>query len=595
MANYSLVVNSKFRPFEYQELLAPVLMATQAHQDIEDKYAELDTKASVWDQLANEATDPKAHAMYKKYADDLKKQADQLAKYGLNPASRQDMLNMWSRYGKEIVPIENAYKARKEQAKTQSDRIAKDPTYRYRQKASELSLDKYIDNPNLDVTNEGISGATITSQVSQAVKHLKEQLLEQGKGDLTSLGLPYQYERILRYGPSQEDINKALRGDPDAMPILVNAVNNAIGASGVRDWDDQEALDFAKYHAGMGLYESMGKTELKNYTDDYGKSVALESIRHQHAMKEKETPPQNPLDGEASRGWNFLEINGDVANYADIKGKLFTSNGSLKSSYFGKKYKNPMAIYEEVTKATKDISKGAISELYSPGMTNEKAVKANQKRQQILDKYGVTSILSPEEYKRLKDLGYNSNSTWEDFRHNYDSKVNSRVSVYQHDSVNLNETGLKNAGDVVTGYLRYADEHDKVKTTLWKMNADGSKGKEIKDLRDANIDLSKAALNDVFYSRQAPDLIHIQYGGTDVYADPNVLGSVVAGIVKEAGRVLDMPDDKLKEYVSKELGVPPYAFTAEHARDLIAKNTTAMLRDAVRGYNKGRSNTDSSI
>ena len=41
MANYSLVVNSKFRPFEYQELLAPVLMATQAHHELEDKYAEL--------------------------------------------------------------------------------------------------------------------------------------------------------------------------------------------------------------------------------------------------------------------------------------------------------------------------------------------------------------------------------------------------------------------------------------------------------------------------------------------------------------------------------------------------------------------------
>ena len=591
MANYSLVVNSRFRPFEYQELLAPVLLATQAHHELEDKYADLATKASVWDGLT--AGSEKAHKMYTDYARALEEAADELSRYGLTPTSRQDMLNMRNRYGKEIVPIENAYKTRKEQAEKQADKIAKDPTYRYRQKANELSLDKYIDNPNLDVTTEGISGAFITSQVSQAVKHLKDQLLEQGKGDLSSLGLPFQYERVLRYGPSQEDINKALRGDPDALPILTNAVNNAIAASGVKDWGDQSALDFAKYHAGIGLYDSMGKTELKNYTDDYGKSVALETLRHNNAMKEKENPPQNPLDGEASRGWNFLEINGDVANYADIKGKLFNSNGSLKSSYFGKQYKNPIAIYEEVTKAIKDISKGAVSELYTPGITNEKAVKANQKRQQILDKYGVTTILSPEEYRKLKDLGYNSNSTWEDFRHNYDSKVNSRVSVYQHDSVNLNETGLKNAGDVVTGYLRYANKNDKVKTTLWEMNADGSKGKAMKDLKD--IDLDKATLNDVFYSRQAPDLIHIQYGGTDIYADPNVLGSVVANIVKESGRVLNMPDDKLKEYVSKEIGVPPYAFTAEHARDLVARNTTAKLRDAVRGYNKGRSNTDSSI
>ena len=71
MANYSLVINSKFRPFEYQELLAPVLMATQAHQAVEEAYADLSTKASIWDKMTNEVTDQKAHDMYKKYADDL--------------------------------------------------------------------------------------------------------------------------------------------------------------------------------------------------------------------------------------------------------------------------------------------------------------------------------------------------------------------------------------------------------------------------------------------------------------------------------------------------------------------------------------------
>ena len=56
-----------------------------------------------------------------------------------------------------------------------------------------------------------------------------------------------------------------------------------------------------------------------------------------------------------------------------------------------------------------------------------------------------------------------------------------------------------------------------------------------------------------------------------------------------------MPDDKLKAYISKVTGVDANTFTAEDARDLITKSTTAKLRDAVRAYNKGRSNTDSSI
>lgn len=57
MANYSLVINSQFKPFSYQEMLAPTLMATQAHQELENQYGELATKASVWEKMANEQTD----------------------------------------------------------------------------------------------------------------------------------------------------------------------------------------------------------------------------------------------------------------------------------------------------------------------------------------------------------------------------------------------------------------------------------------------------------------------------------------------------------------------------------------------------------
>ena len=116
MANYSLIINSQFKPFSYQEMLAPTLMATQAHQALEDQYGELATKASVWEEMANEQTDPYAYKMYKTYANDLEEQAGQLAREGLNAASRRDMLNMRARYSKEITPIEQAYTTRQKQA-----------------------------------------------------------------------------------------------------------------------------------------------------------------------------------------------------------------------------------------------------------------------------------------------------------------------------------------------------------------------------------------------------------------------------------------------------------------------------------------------
>ena len=108
MANYSLVVNSKFQPFSFDRYLQPYQIYGQNYKEIEEQYTDLSTKAGIWDGLANEQTDPYTYKMYKTYANDLENQASQLASEGLNAVSRKNMLNMRARYSKEIIPIEQA-------------------------------------------------------------------------------------------------------------------------------------------------------------------------------------------------------------------------------------------------------------------------------------------------------------------------------------------------------------------------------------------------------------------------------------------------------------------------------------------------------
>lgn len=60
-------------------MLAPVLAATTAHQAIEDELGNLSEKASVWDGMANEQTDPQTYRRYKAYAEDLAAIAEDLA------------------------------------------------------------------------------------------------------------------------------------------------------------------------------------------------------------------------------------------------------------------------------------------------------------------------------------------------------------------------------------------------------------------------------------------------------------------------------------------------------------------------------------
>ena len=89
MPNYGLVVNSKFRPFSYQEMLAPTLQATQAHQALEDAYSELEMKANTLETVLNKERDPELYQQYREYIDALGSVSDELARNGLTPTSRQ--------------------------------------------------------------------------------------------------------------------------------------------------------------------------------------------------------------------------------------------------------------------------------------------------------------------------------------------------------------------------------------------------------------------------------------------------------------------------------------------------------------------------
>lgn len=277
MANYSLILDTKFKPFSYQEMLAPVAAATQAHQALEDAYGELSAQAKTWGQYANEQTDPEAYKMYKTYADDLEMQAEQLMRQGLNSLSRRGMLDLRARYGEEIAPIEAAYKRREALAAEQRKLYAADKTLRFERDASTISLDDLIKNPSLDY-GESYSGALLTSQVSNAVAAYQKALTDPGK--LQSLGLPFQYERYLQEGATPEQVLAAMKedaqqGDSEAVNFLRGVVDQALASSGVADWADNNTLNEFRAFANQGLYNAIGTTKIQNYTDTYSMQNSL--------------------------------------------------------------------------------------------------------------------------------------------------------------------------------------------------------------------------------------------------------------------------------------------------------------------------------
>ena len=285
-ANY-IVINSKFKPFSYAEMLQPVQMATLAHQEVENEYADLATKANVWDEMANEQTDPYAYKMYKTYSNDLEEQAGQLAREGLTPASRQNMLRMKQRYSSDIVPIEQAYKRRQELIDEQRKLLAQDNTLMFDRNASMLSLDDLIKNPQL--TYQSYSGATLAKQVGTAAQNLAKEMRENPRKWRNILGNQY-FETIMQHGYRPEEIIQVLQNDPNASSVLKGIVEDAVGSSNIASWGDESTLNRAYEYARQGLWNAVGETQYQiqsNKAYDYAMQDQLARNKEARARAAK--------------------------------------------------------------------------------------------------------------------------------------------------------------------------------------------------------------------------------------------------------------------------------------------------------------------
>lgn len=302
MPNYSLVINSTFRPFSYQELLQPALMATEAHHNLEDQYADLESKASIWEGMANEQTDPRTYKRYKDYADELRAAANDLADYGLTPSSRQKLANMRARYSSQIIPIQNAYQARLEKAKEQRQALNQDPTLMFSRRAATTSLDEYMDNPMLDY--ESYSGAMLTKQVAQMADKLKGELTSYGSKPLDKFTNLF----LQKHGLSSQEVLNAINNpnSSNSAKVLNAMVNDAIESSRMREWADDATMKQAYKYAWQGAWNTVGQTTASPYENkqavmDYEFAQKKALMDYEHQLKEEEAAAANTPNNEGAR------------------------------------------------------------------------------------------------------------------------------------------------------------------------------------------------------------------------------------------------------------------------------------------------------
>lgn len=336
MANYRLVSNAQFRPFTFEEYVKPYQMYGEAYKEIEQNIIDLEEQAGKWDKLANEQTDPKTHATYKAYADELRTQADQLSRYGMSPQLRRRAATMRGRYAKDIIPIETQYNRRELLREQQHQlQVQNGNSLRFDNDFQNVSLDDMIDNPSMSYNM--VSGEKISQEAAAMVlayandKGERTDIVdEEGEGKANKWGQKPFLRTETRKGFTLEDAEKAINGDPDADPYLLSI------AQKVKDmYKDNPAYDetWAAPYIAKGIRTGvLGKVSTimgnPNFSSDLQIRGQEETERHNRKAEALQAE-QNRLQRIANDRQYQLQLNEQIFKLAQ-GGMTLDAHGKIR-------------------------------------------------------------------------------------------------------------------------------------------------------------------------------------------------------------------------------------------------------------------------
>lgn len=576
----AIIVNSKFRPFSYDEMLKMVLPAVEEHRKIDEELGNIDVMSSVWEKLKDSEIDKDVYNQYKNFQSNLQSAIDDLAKNGLNANSRRNLGRMKANYAKEIVPIEEAWKKREDEIKEQYAGRANGMVYEG--DASTTSLSRYMNNPSAKYrfanSQEGYK------RVLNTANALAKELKDYSKtGRLDS----YTKTWLQDFGYSGSDINQAIRdiegalagdGNIKGSNILTSILNQEMRTSGIMDWNNKNAqIDYFN-RVSPALYQAIGQDKVTSFADQGAILAAKEnSEKRVAAFKyalEHSQPTKDP--DVFTRHWEGIIGDGDfnAKMYDSLISNLTTGGRGLSKTYSQNKngsFINPMKIYEEVIKYAKEhpvyaTHKGgpnsASGYAGSVGARDNKIdISYDNALKIIKDKYGISSVLSENEYNAMKGLGFSSSTSFSGMNGTqiYDA-VNRKKQTFRASSVNMSD--VTHPADIIARNMR----GDK------KEVYDIDEKKNIKYTDKDNINIE-----DIAYSMKHKGKMLVQTKDGRRHAVPASYHSA------EAQKIVDSYDKLIEESVTDE---------QKAAWQDIASQK---LKELFNAYSKIRSNTDSNI
>lgn len=477
-----------FRALSYDDYAKPLKEATDFHKEIETQYGDLDAKASMWEKLANDVggKDSKAYNQYKKYAEDLRKQADDLASNGLRYNTRKNLLNMVGRYSSEITPIEEAWNRRKQLADEQSKLLSAHPELIPERYAGRESIDFFMDNPDWSATTldsdkfyTRMAGEMQNIQRTlQNTNDMIKQHLGGGSSQITADVLKWvpsqvkgYYERAKQYGWTLDKLESEMN-DPNS--AFSNHIKASIAATGIDNmnfgysYDDEATANARKKEAYDRLYAmgqktgvfALGKPEFETLKDEWKFMTAQQAFQ----ARENEKNRQHQKDMAAAKAGGGTKTDG--------RNFTFTNSGQVVSRIDGDDYQTSIRIRNANALSSLDLG----NDKYNTYLKHIGKSGVDDITKRVLEKTGEKykenniDFSDPEVLKIVEDYVKNpSTHLWGNSRYLESGEVKDFMSKYNYESADDVFNRKKENGEYDNETLSKIDEADKA---LKKANDD---------------------------------------------------------------------------------------------------------------------------
>lgn len=288
-ANY-ITIGSRFRPFSYEELIAPLVAAEQEHQRQEELYNTYsDTLGQIGGQLSREYDQDVLDNIYNPYRSALESAAEELASKGLTSGSRRTLNALRRQFNNELVPVQQGILARAEARKLWDERVAKDPTLMTNANPYYQGVDAYMNGMSPEAAY--VSGNELYGRgqaLSQAFSEVMRSVPEDAQ-----LALEGQYWQIVsQYGPTSEEARQFMEGVLESIPALNNQIEEIMDNSGIySEGFTVSDQDRARRYIVEGMMAGLSGDTKVQYLNNQAYGLTGEAPE---VPKVPETPVQTP-------------------------------------------------------------------------------------------------------------------------------------------------------------------------------------------------------------------------------------------------------------------------------------------------------------